>query len=161
MVRLKLYNRWNTILYRIPSQFHYGSIKTDFLALCTQIARSLNSTMVRLKLKWKNDIRGLKTGLNSTMVRLKLVWAPPQQSGKSCLNSTMVRLKRGQLEKEVMLNWSLNSTMVRLKQTNKRSCWNRNLRLNSTMVRLKPIKLLNNSLKVSWASQFHYGSIKT
>ena len=55
------------------SQFHYGSIKTYTVEANKKKHLSLNSTMVRLKLRYQWFNNKNTFGLNSTMVRLKLI----------------------------------------------------------------------------------------
>ena len=49
MVRLKHVRVWMANCIDLPSQFHYGSIKTLLLDKNERFVISLNSTMVRLK----------------------------------------------------------------------------------------------------------------
>ena len=126
---------------KMKSQFHYGSITTEAIVVANaSVARSLNSTMVRLQLNlsarivnglWRSqfhygsittNVYKLDSGyrilscLNSTMVRLQ-PYATKTIIRKACKRSQFhygsitTLLEKAGFNSEVM---GLNSTMVRL-----------------------------------------------
>ena len=94
MVRLKPKNIAAWQAAAVLSQFHYGSIKTKNFSFKGRVNKSLNSTMVRLKLKPYAFEPHFDLSLNSTMVRLKLTNVSQILMELLSLNSTMVRLKQ-------------------------------------------------------------------
>ncbi len=92
MVRLK--DLWNKILSKVSKfQFHYGSVKSSKLLVCTFSHRNFNSTMVRLKDAVALHLPPRWLNFNSTMVRLKGTEATGERPTVQNFNSTMVRLK--------------------------------------------------------------------
>ena len=71
MVRLKAVNQIRVDNFINIFQFHYGTIKRELAASTIQKVYNFNSTMVRLKDKFKHGRNPLRFYFNSTMVRLK------------------------------------------------------------------------------------------
>ena len=82
------------MLATLQSQFHYGSIKTDFLNKNINLYKNLNSTMVRLKLNLltKKGIKMNRSQFHYGSIKTVRI-TPIQKKYMKSLNSTMVRLK--------------------------------------------------------------------
>ena len=119
------------------SQFHYGSIKTQFkLSIKGKSHKSQFHYGSIKTLAFEGRVNKTRPsqfhyGSIKTIMRISYI------KDQVCLNSTMVRLKQERVHIMSRYEWCLNSTMVRLKLRSKYNlCTNR-------------------------LSQFHYGSIKT
>ena len=159
-----------------------GRLKAGLRFILTQIVKSFNSTMVRLKVLLpclrepaiclfqfhngsiksariiKDQVR--RVSFNSTMVRLKAIYSGEVKTYMEGFNSTMVRLKEFHLLKLIAYYEGFNSTMVRLKVINVERVGKSIKGFNSTMVRLKVLLPCLREPAIC-LFQFHNGSIKS